>query len=207
MTVSDTAHPLCVGLTGGIGCGKSTVAKLFQQHGAVIIDTDEIAHQLTQSLGAAMPAIQKLFGVAYLTAEGGLNRAKMRELIFSDPVAKQKLEGLLHPLIRAQALEQLRQSARASYVIMVVPLLLQSPDFMRLVRRILVVDCDEHQQIERVMQRSNLSAAGVRSIMAQQTPRPERLRRATEVIRNDGSLDELAQQVAALHRVYFALSD
>lgn len=207
MTVSDTAHPLCVGLTGGIGCGKSTVAKLFQQHGAVIIDTDEIAHQLTQSLGAAMPAIQKLFGVAYLTAEGGLNRAKMRELIFSDPVAKQKLEGLLHPLIRAQALEQLRQSARASYVIMVVPLLLQSPDFMRLVRRILVVDCDEHQQIERVMQRSNLSAAGVRSIMAQQTPRLERLRRATEVIRNDGSLDELAQQVAALHRVYFALSD
>lgn len=197
---------LCVGLTGGIGSGKSTVAKLFQQHGALIIDTDAISHQLTQTNGGAMSAILEIFGDSFTTQDGALDRAKMRNLIFADESSKRRLEDLLHPLILEQVHQQLQQPGQFLYVIMVVPLLLQSPGYLQLVQRVLVVDCDEQHQIERVMQRSGLSDKEVRAVMAQQSSREQRLAQAHEVIHNDGGIDELSRQVAVLHDLYSAMS-
>jgi dephospho-CoA kinase len=193
---------LCIGLTGGIGCGKSTVAELFRKLGAQIIDTDVIAHQLTQAHGIAMPAIAKQFGVIYLLADGALNRAAMRELIFSDADAKQQLEAILHPLILQQVQRQLAQATLARYTLLVVPLLLQSPDFFALVQRVLVVDCSETEQIQRVIQRQQLSLTVIKSIIAQQSTRSERLARADDLIHNNGELHELDAQVTALDKIY-----
>jgi dephospho-CoA kinase len=195
----------CVGLTGGIGCGKSTVAELFAGHGAGIIDTDAISRQLTQSGGEAIEAIRQSFGDEYITADGSLDRAKMRGLVFADAGAKQRLERILHPLILEQARLQLERLQDSPYVIIVVPLLPESPAFRQLTRRILVVDCGESTQIERVARRSGMSETEVRAIIAQQTPRDQRLRIADDVILNEAGLDSLAEQVAVLHRNYSAM--
>lgn len=202
----QTRRQLCVGLTGGIGCGKSTVAKLFQERGAFIIDTDEIAHELTRADGRAIAAIRVGFGDRYIADDGSLDRIRMRNLIFSDEPAKRQLEALLHPLILESAQLRLGQAHASPYVVMVVPLLLQSSVFLPLVQRILVVDCDEQQQIERVKQRSQMNEAEVRAIMARQTGRMEQLRSADDVIHNDGDLNGLGEQVVALHNAYLALS-
>ena len=191
-----------VGLTAGIGCGKSTVAELFAKYGAGIIDTDAIAHCLTQSGGEAIAAIRAAFGKDYITDDGALDRAKIRKLIFSDAVAKQRLELILHPLIHEQAKVQLSQLQSKPYVIVAVPLLPESPAFRQLVQSVLVVDCDETIQIARVTGRSRISQEEVRNIIAQQTPRAERLRLADDVIHNDGGLDSLSEQVAVLHERY-----
>ncbi|HXU93788.1 MAG TPA: dephospho-CoA kinase [Gallionella sp.] len=193
---------LTVGLTGGIGCGKSTVAHLFAEQGGAIVDTDAISHQLTQSGGAAIPAIRAAFGADYIGEDGALDRARMRALVFSDAASRQRLERLLHPLILEQTKMQLLQMRAYPYVIVVVPLLFQSPGYRQLVQRVLVVDCDERTQIERVTRRSRMAEAEVRAIIASQTPRAERLRLADDVIRNEDGLDTLAAQVAALHRQY-----
>lgn len=193
---------LCIGLTGGIGCGKSTVAGLFAKHGAGIIDMDAIAHRLTQAGGKAIAAIRAAFGDDYITDDGALNRAKMRGLIFSDAAAKQRLELILHPLILEQAKVQLRQLQTKPYIILVVPLLPGSPAFRQLAQRVLVVDCDENTQVARVIGRSRMTEAEVRGIIAQQTPRAERLQLADDVIRNDAGLDSLAEQVSVLHGHY-----
>lgn len=193
---------LIVGLTGGIGSGKSTVAALFAEHGAGIIDTDAIAHQLTQADGVAIAAIRAAFGNDYLTDDGALDRAKMRALIFSDAATKQRLEHILHPLIFEQANAQLPQLQAKPYILVIVPLLPESRTFRQLVQRVLVVDCDENTQIARVIGRSRMSEAEVRAIIAQQTPRTERLQLADDVIRNDAGLGNLAGQVAALHERY-----
>jgi dephospho-CoA kinase len=195
----------CVGLTGGIGCGKSTVAELFAGHGAGIIDTDAISRQLTQSGGEAIEAIRQSFGDEYITADGSLDRAKMRGLVFADAGAKQRLERILHPLILEQARLQLERLQDSPYVIIVVPLLPESPAFRQLTRRILVVDCGKSTQIERVARRSGMSETEVRAIIAQQTPRDQRLRIADDVILNEAGLDSLAEQVAVLHRNYSAM--
>ena len=193
---------LVIGLTGGIGSGKSTVAALFVGHGAGIVDTDAIAHRLTQAGGEAIEAIRTVFGDDYFTCDGALDRAKMRGLIFSDAAAKQRLERILHPLIFEQAKAQLRQLQASPYVLVVVPLLPESRTFRQLVQRVLVVDCDEHTQIARVIGRSRMSEAEVRAIIARQTTRAERLQLADDVIHNDAGLDSLAGQVAALHERY-----
>lgn len=198
---------LCIGLTGGIGSGKSIVANLFAEHGAAIIDTDAIAHRLTQTDGAAIAAIRKTFGDSYITADGVLDRMRMRNLIFSDAAAKQRLELLLHPLILEQAKAELRLLKSAPYIILVVPLLPETPAFRQLARRILVVDCAESNQISRVMQRNNMTEAEVRGIIARQTPRAERLLLADDLIHNDAGLDELAEQVAALHQYYMDIQN
>jgi dephospho-CoA kinase len=198
---------LCVGLTGGIGCGKSTVAELFAQHGAGIIDTDMIAHRLTQSGGIAMPELGKTFGQDYLTADGALDREKMRMLIFSDLAAKQRLESILHPLILDQARAQLQEMQNAPYIIIVVPLLPESPSFRQIVQRVLVVDCDENTQIARVVRRSGMTVPEVHAIIALQTPRTERLQLADDVIHNDADLPGLAEQVAMLHGRYLAMQN
>jgi dephospho-CoA kinase len=198
---------LCIGLTGGIGSGKSTVAGLFAEHGAGIIDTDAIAHRLTQSRGNAIAAISAAFGKDYIMDDGALNRVKMRGLIFSDAAAKQQLERILHPLIFEQARQQLRLLQTTPYIVAVVPLLAESPAFRQLVQRVLVVDCDENTQIARVIARNRMSEAEVRGIIAQQTPRAERLQLADDVIHNDAGLDNLAEQVAILHERYSSMQN
>lgn len=197
---------LRIGLTGGIGSGKSTVAQLFGELGAAIIDTDVIAHQLTAARGSALPALQATFSKDYFHTDGTLKRAAMRELIFSDAHAKQQLEAILHPLIFSQAQTLYQQALPAPYCLIVVPLLLQSPDFLHWVQRIVLVDCAEAQQIERVMRRSQLSAAQVRTIIAQQTSHAELLAAADDIIANQHDLGQLAAQVHRLHEHYVAKS-
>jgi dephospho-CoA kinase len=196
-----------VGLTGGIGCGKSTVADLFAELGAGIIDTDIIARRLTEAGGEAIAEIRADFGDDYINADGALNRAKMRRLIFSDAPAKQRLEMTLHPLILEQAKVQLGHLQTKPYIILVVPLLAESAAFRQLIQRILVVDCDEDTQVARVIPRSQMDAAEVRSIITQQTPRAERLQLADDIIHNDVGLDSLAEQVAVLHEQYSAMQN
>ena len=196
---------LAIGLTGGIGSGKTTVANTFAALGAAIIDTDEIAHQLTQPGGKAMMAIRAEFGGHYLTAEGAMDRARMRELVFSDPAQKQKLEAILHPLIRSQT-EQAAQQAEGDYLMFVVPLLIESGNWRQRVDRIAVVDCEESTQIRRVMQRNHLSEQQVSAIMQSQASRQQRLAAADDVIPNDHDLDDMRRKVAALHQTYLQLA-
>lgn len=195
----------CVGVTGGIGSGKSSAAALFAELGAAIVDTDDIAHELTGAGGRAMPAIAAAFGPAAMAADGGMDRAAMRELVFADLSRRKVLEGILHPLIRAEACDRVAR-APAPYAMLVVPLLLETGGYPDLVQRVLVIDCDESLQISRTMQRSGLTAAAVRAIMAAQLPRQERLARADDVLRNNGDIADLRSQVAGLHQRYLTLA-
>lgn len=200
-----------VGLTGGIGSGKSTVASLFKECGVLVIDSDVISHQITQSGGIAITAIRTTFGDDYIDASGALNRVLMRQLIFSDHAAKLKLEAILHPLIRAQILAQvadanINSTLASSYLLLVIPLLFETPNYRELVQRTLVVDCGETTQVARTMQRSGVDEQTVRTVMASQITRAERLRLADEIIQNDGDLDTLRQQIAKLHQHYLAIS-
>lgn len=198
---------LVVGLTGGIGSGKTTVAAMFAEYGITVIDSDAIAHRLTQSGGDAIEAMRSAFGDSYLSANGALDRARMRQLVFSDISAKQRLEAILHPLIRVQMLAQAEASAAISpYLLLAIPLLFETSNYLPLVQRTLAVDCAEDTQIARAMQRSGLTEQEVRAIMAQQISRSERLRVADDIIQNDAGLDALRQQVAGLHQRYIALS-
>ena len=192
---------LVVGLTGGIGSGKSAAADEFARLGAAIVDTDAIAHELTASGGLAIPGIQKLFGEGAIGADGAMDRKKMREHVFADPEAKRKLEALLHPLIREESARRIA-AARSPYVVHVVPLLIESPDYRRRVDRVLVVDAPEDTQVARVRSRSGLSEDEVRAIMRTQVARAERLAAADDVLDNGGSRDALRTQVAALHEKY-----
>ncbi|MBI5436338.1 MAG: dephospho-CoA kinase [Nitrosomonadales bacterium] len=200
-----------IGLTGGIGSGKSTVAALFRDCGVTVIDSDVISHQLTQSGGGAIAAIRAAFGDVYIDASGALDRQRMRQLVFSAPAAKQRLEGILHPLIRARMLALAQASntdhAGASpYLLLVVPLLFETQNYRELVQRTLVVDCAEAVQVARAMRRSGLGEPEVRAIMAQQIARAERLRRADDIIQNDGDMEALRQQVERLHQRYLVLA-
>lgn len=190
-----------VGLTGGIGSGKSTVAELFAVHGVEVVDTDAIAHRLTAPQGAAMPALRSAFGDGVVRGDGGLDRTAVRRLVFADPSLRTRLEGILHPLIRQLATAECAQ-AGSPYVLLVVPLLVESGNYRERCGRVLVVDCDETTQVARVMARNGLGEAEVRAIMASQAGRAERLAVADDVIRNDGGMDALTDEVARLHRLY-----
>jgi dephospho-CoA kinase len=194
-----------VGLTGGIGSGKSAAAAEFARLGATVVDADAIAHDLTRAGGAAIEPLRRAFGDECLDASGAMDRARMRRLVFADPEAKRRLEALLHPMIRAEA-ERRIVAADAPYVVHVVPLLLESADHRERVSRVLVVDCPPGAQIARVGQRSGLSADEVRRIIEAQMPREERLAAADDVIDNSGSLDALHKQVRALHERYLAMA-
>ena len=196
---------LQIGLTGGIGCGKTTVANLFGALGASIVDTDLIAHSMTVAGGPAMAPIRAAFGDAYLGADGALERARMRALVFADPAAKLRLEAILHPLIRAAA-EAEAAAAPGAYVIFVVPLLIESGNWRTRVARVLAIDCPEALQIARVMARNGLQEAQVKAIMAAQVSRSQRLAAADDVISNDDGIAALVPQVEALHRLYMAIS-
>jgi dephospho-CoA kinase len=195
----------CVGVTGGIGSGKSSAAALFAELGAGIIDTDDIAHELTRPGGLAMPDITTSFGAGIVATDGSLDRAAMRKRVFAEPAQRKVLEGILHPLIRAEARNRVARST-APYVMLVVPLLLETGGYPDLVRRVLVIDCDESLQISRTMQRSGLTAEAVHAIMAVQLPRQQRLDRADDVLRNDGDIARLRSQVALLHGCYLKLA-
>ena len=191
--------PFVVGLTGGIGSGKSAAADEFARLGATVVDTDQIAHQLTSPRGAAMPRIRRRFGKEFVEQSGALDRRRMRELVFARPSARRQLEAILHPMIRAESRRRIR-AAKGPYVVHVVPLLVESKRANR-VDRVLVVDCPIRLQIARVARRG-LDKNQIRKIMRSQASRAERLSAADDVIDNSGSIARLRQQVRALHRRY-----
>ncbi|WP_434645147.1 dephospho-CoA kinase [Achromobacter piechaudii] len=197
-----------IGLTGGIGSGKTRVADMLQEWGATLVDTDEIARALTAPGGAAMPAIEAEFGPSALTVDGALNREWMRERAFSDPAARRRLEAVLHPIITEETLRQ-AAAARGSYLVFVVPLLVESLARWRSrVDRICVVDCDPDTQVARVQARSGLTEPAIRRIMAAQAARQTRLDMADDVITNDGatSPEQLRAQAKTLHDRWLALA-
>lgn len=194
-----------VGLTGGIGSGKSAAAEEFGRLGATAVDTDAIARDLTRAGGAATGQVRGLFGDEYIDAQGAMDRAKVRALVFRDPAARKRLEALLHPMIRAES-ERLIAAAVGPYVILVVPLLVESPGYRESVARVLVVDCPESVQVARVRRRSSLSEDEVVQVIGAQIKREDRLAAADDVIDNSGSLDALHKQVRELHARYLALS-
>lgn len=194
-----------VGLTGGIGSGKSTVADLFVEQGATLVDTDAIAHELTGVGGAAMPALVAEFGSAVATVDGAMDRAAMRQLVFADPSARVRLEGILHPLIRQLSAERCR-AAGSPYVILAVPLLVESGTYRERCDRIVVVDCPESLQIARVMARNGMPVDEVKAIMAAQATRQQRLAVANDVVVNDADQAKLYAQVNDLHLKYLLLS-
>lgn len=189
-----------VGLTGGIGSGKSTVAGLFAALGVRIIDTDAISHSLTRTGGAAIPSISASFGKDFIRPDGSMDRDRMRELVFADPSAKRRLESILHPLILEQARQLGAQPTTAPYSLVVVPLLFEGGRYADWLHRTIAIDCQEETQIARTVQRSGLSESAVRAIMAGQLARTERARLADEIIHNDGSLDDLESQIVGMHR-------
>ena len=197
--------PFAVGLTGGIGSGKSTVAELFAELGADVVDTDQIARALTGPGQAAVEEIARRFGPQYATADGALDRTRMGKLAFEDARARKDLESILHPPIRREAERRVANST-APYAILVVPLLFESGTYQTLVRRVLVVDSDQETRIERVRRRNNLSRKEILAVIAAQIGQAERVRRADDVIRNDGDLASLAAQVTVLHRKYLELA-
>lgn len=196
---------LTIGLTGGIGCGKTSVARIFSTLGAAIIDTDEIARRLTEKGSPALDAIAEQFGATCLLQDGNLDRTELRKRIFTDPAAKKKLEAILHPPIKQQVIAEMAE-ARAPYLLLVVPLFFETGAYRDLVERVLVVDCEESQQISRTMNRSQLSADEVRAIMANQIPRMERLEQADDILSNKGNQENLEEQVRSLHQRYLALA-
>ncbi len=190
----------CIGLTGGIGSGKSAVADMLREWGAAVIDADALAHELTASGGEAIAAIRAAFGESMITPDGALDRSRMRELAFADPAQRARLEAILHPLI-GERLRALAQSLPGPYVVLVVPLLVESlARWRERVDRIVVVDCPPELQLARVMRRSGLEAAQVRSILRAQATREQRLAAADEVIDNSSDLETLRARALELHR-------
>lgn len=197
---------LRIGLTGGIGSGKSTVAEMFSSHGVPVIDTDVIARELTAPGGDALADIRSAFGASVMQPDGSLDRAALRHLVFSDTSARRRLEAILHPRIRARV-EQSLSVLRAPYALVVIPLLVETAAYGDALGRVLVVDCPEALQVERVMARSGFSRDEVAAILAAQASRAARLATADDVIENTGSTGDLAAAVAALHTRYMRLSN
>jgi dephospho-CoA kinase len=198
--MAGAAAPLRAGLTGGIGSGKSTVAAALAWRGALIVDTDAIARELTAPGGAALPAIANAFGAQMIDSTGALDRARMRAEVFSQPAARLRLESILHPMIGQETQARAQAAGAGQPVVFDVPLLTESAHWRQRVDRVLVVDCDESVQVERVMQRSGWQAEEVLRVIAQQAPRAARRRIADAVIHNGAgvSLDALESMVSRL---------
>jgi dephospho-CoA kinase len=192
-----------IGLTGGIGSGKSVVAKRLAELGGTVIDSDQIAHDITAPNGSAIAAIKASFGLAALAADGSLDRPKMRSLVFEDPAALKTLEAITHPLIHAETARQadLAHQSGASYLVFMVPLLVESGYWPQVIDHLVVVDCPSELQIARVMQRSNLDRSEIKQIILKQALREDRLAAADTILLNDGSLDKLIPQIDALHQL------
>lgn len=195
---------LTVGLTGGIGSGKSTVEKLFQAHGITVVDADEIAHRLVDPGQPALQLISDQFGQRVLTNHGHLDRNALREIIYSDPEAKKKLESILHPMVYDRIRRDLDRSTSA-YGIASVPLLIET-GHQHEVDRILVIDCSVETQIQRILQRDPLDPEQIQRIIAAQCSREDRLKWATDVITNESDLSDLKKQVDQLHQQFVSLA-
>lgn len=195
---------IAIGLTGGIGSGKTTVADRLAGLGATLVDTDAIARSLTGAGGSAVDAVREAFGAGFIAADGALDRIAMRDLVFEDPRARAKLESILHPAIRAAA-DRALATASGAYAVLVVPLLFETGGYRDRVARTLVVDCAEHLQVERTARRSGLAAEQVRRIMGAQWPRWRRLQMADDTVWNGAGEDALDPQCERLHRLYAAL--
>ncbi|CAG0973718.1 dephospho-CoA kinase [Methylophilaceae bacterium] len=191
-----------IGLTGGIGSGKSEAASIFAELGVPVVDVDVIAHQLTAKDQPTLQAIIEAFGHDFLQADSSLNRAALRERVFSDPAARQQLESILHPAIYEQAMRQLHENAGAPYQILAIPLLFESPRYRNVIQKSLVIDCDESLQISRTMARSGLSKTQVEAIMRAQIPRSKRIQLADIVIENNGSRGDLRRKIEEFHKNY-----
>ena len=191
-----------IGLTGGIGSGKTAVSNLLGELGAGIIDTDLISHEITAPGGNATPLITKVFGADFIDPQGALNRAKMRALVFADPNSRQALEKITHPLIQLETAKKAFELAKSGvpYLVFVVPLLIESGFWLKLIDYLVVVDCPEETQIQRVMHRNNMTRLDVENILKAQTSRKVRLAAANAVIENQGSLDKLKSEVLNLHQ-------
>jgi dephospho-CoA kinase len=191
-----------IGLTGGIGSGKTAVGKSLAKLGAGIVDTDFIAHQITAPHGKAIALIRDQFGSEFIGVDGALDRSKMRTLVFENPEARKMLEAITHPLIRQETILQALKLAKDGvlYLVFVVPLLIESGNWQGVIDHLVVMDCPEETQIERVVQRSNLAHHEVERILAAQASRQERLSHADTVIKNQGSLEDLEVEVQNLHQ-------
>lgn len=193
---------LRVGLTGGIGSGKSTVARTLANCGAAVIDADAISRQLTAPGGLATPAIASEFGVRFVTAEGAMNREMMRQLAFDDPLSRHRLESIIHPLVRDEVIEQTGRAIAAGRTCLVfdIPLLVESGRWRQQVDRVLVIDCSEATQVDRVTTRNGFSREAVQKIIDSQATRVQRLAAADICVCNEGlpleSLDALIRQLA-----------
>jgi dephospho-CoA kinase len=196
---------LKVGLTGGIGCGKSTVAKIFADLHVPVLDADEIAHRLVEKGQPTLAQIQQVFGKAILNSDGSLNRKKLREQVFSDLKQKQKLESILHPLIYKTLQAELEQLIAVPYCIISIPLLFET-DMAHLVDRILVIDCPVETQIDRVKVRDNLTIERIQSIIDSQVPRTFRKAKADDLIDNSVTDYRLAERIKKLHNLYLSIS-
>jgi dephospho-CoA kinase len=192
---------LKIGLTGGIGSGKTSVADIFSELGVPVIDTDVIARQLTALDGAALPAIRAVWGESVIRPDGELDRGVLRRRIFADPEERRRLESILHPLIRRQVVSALAE-LDAPYVVVVIPLLIETGSYRELIDRVLVVDCPESLQLERVRARSGLSAEEVSAIISAQADRASRIAAADDVIANDADSGSLRDQVLSLDAKY-----
>lgn len=195
---------LVVALTGGVGSGKSTVAALLAELGAPVVDADEIAHSLTAIGSPVLDLITDAFGTGYVDADGRLDRATLRALVFSDAAARKRLESILHPRIRSEMKRRLAEIDSA-YAVLEIPLLFETGQ-TDLADRILVVDLPESEQIRRVQQRSGLDAAQVQRIIDSQAPRSQRLAGADDIVDNGGDRALLEDQVKRLHRAYLELA-
>ncbi len=204
MTERAGAAAFRVALTGGIASGKSVVSALFAELGAAVVDTDVIARQVVQPGQPALDAIRQRFGDAVFDAEGRLDRAALRQRVFSDSEARRDLEAILHPRIGAETRRQ-ALAAAGPYLLIVVPLLVGSP-LLEFVDRVLVVDCSEETQLARLLERDAESEEQARRMLAAQASREQRLAIADDIIRNDGSLDDLQRQVLNLDRRYRQLA-
>ena len=197
---------LTIGLTGGIGSGKSEVARLFQQLGVPVIDADRIAHELVQPGTAALAEVVSIFGDIILTSAGNLDRAKLGRIVFNNPAQKKKLEGILHPRVRERIREFKDRHKDQSYIVAVIPLLLESGQY-DLVDRILVVNAAESVRIQRVQARDGRDLEQIRSIIDSQVDDTTRQSAADDTLDNSGSLDDLRLSVTQLHRQYLLLSE
>ena len=205
MTDSKNSKRLIIGLTGGIGSGKTAATDLFAAQGIDIVDADIVARQVVTPGAPALESIKAEFGDEYIDAEGQLNRAKLRALVFSDESAKHKLNAIMQPAIRTELLDQLNQ-AKSQYVILSAPLLLEN-GLESYCQRVLVVDVPEALQVQRATNRDSVNEEQIKSIISSQIDRPTRLTKADDVIDNSGSLSELKIQVNQLHKKYLTLAD
>lgn len=200
---SSAAHRL--GLTGGIGSGKTTVAQLLASRGATVIDADAISRAVTAKNGAAIEALRARFGDSVISDDGALNRDAMRARVFSDPVAKRQLEHIVHPLVQHSIESQaaIAQAKGAACIVFDIPLLVESAGWRSVLERVLVIDCTEETQVERVMARSGLCETEIRRIISSQVSRPARLNAADMVLFNDRvSIEELASAVGEIGRQF-----